>query len=100
MSEPPSHSEFRKVEASGEDDGQNRGGSGNTSNNRSFEDVAPRPESFIEDEDVQDPYVNPPSRSKVNPHAKTSGTEDLIVKDGTTTKPPPGLSDLIRRDDK
>ncbi|CAH1420253.1 unnamed protein product [Lactuca virosa] len=96
MSRAPSRSGVRKLVPSQVEDGQNRGGSDNINDKPlSFQHVAPRPPSLIQNLEIQDLAANPPSHNAVNPHQSTSAAEHLKVLDGTTTKAPPSAGGLI-----
>ncbi|KAL4560256.1 hypothetical protein LXL04_032406 [Taraxacum kok-saghyz] len=98
MSRPPSYSGVRELVPSHVTEEQNRAGS---FDNRppSFQHVAPRHPSFIQNYAIQDLKADPaPSRDGVNPHGNTwgfsvlepeinkhSGTQHLIGQHGTTT---------------
>ncbi|KAL7616065.1 hypothetical protein Lser_V15G01728 [Lactuca serriola] len=88
MSRPQSRSGVRKIVRSAAEDGQNRGGSDYTNDKPlSFQHVAPRPPSLIQE--IQDLAANPHSLNAVNPHQSNSGTEHLKLHDGSMTQPPP-----------
>ncbi|CAH1442277.1 unnamed protein product [Lactuca virosa] len=90
MSRPQSRSGVMEIGRSAAEDGQNRGGSDYTNDKpRSFQHVAPRPPSLIQNLETQDLAANPPSLNDVNPHQSSSGTEHLKVRDGSMTKPLP-----------
>lgn len=95
MSRPQSRSGVRKIVRSAAEDGQNRGGSDYTNDKPlSFQHVAPRPPSLIQNLETQDLDANPPSLNDVTPHQSNSGTEHLKVQDGSMTKSPPSAGAL------
>ncbi|KAI3512297.1 hypothetical protein L1887_19612 [Cichorium endivia] len=100
MSRAPSYSVVRKLVPSLVEDGQSRGGADNTNNKPlSFQHVAPRPPSLIQDRAIQDVTANPPSLNDVNPHQSSSGAEHLKVQDWSTTQPPaPSAGGYARAD--
>ncbi|KAL4560252.1 hypothetical protein LXL04_032402 [Taraxacum kok-saghyz] len=95
MSRAPSRSEVRILVHSTVEEGQNREGSDNPP---SFQHMAQRPPSVIQNLAIEDPNANPPSLNAVNPHPPTSGAEHQTIRDGTAANPPPSAGDLTRGD--
>ncbi|KAI3512305.1 hypothetical protein L1887_19620 [Cichorium endivia] len=90
MSRAPSRSGIRKLVPSQVEGGESRGGSGDTNDKPpSFQHVAQRPPSLIQNHGIQDPNASPPSLNAVNPHPSASGAELLKAQDETVTEKPP-----------